>query len=108
MFCSSDKFPKGILATKQDVIGRVLRQDHFFLINAARAVAAELVKYWIGSNVDPIHELTVAKMIFNMMTEFKPLEHYPKKKCSKPWCVAKESQFLSDVGKLYVIFCEDN
>ena len=37
---SSDKFQEGTLPTKQDVIDRVLSEDHFFSINAARAVAA--------------------------------------------------------------------
>ena len=52
-------------------------------MNAARVVAAELVEHWIWSNVYPIHELTVAKKIFNMMTEFKAVDHYPKKKTFK-------------------------
>ena len=46
-------------------------------MNAARVVAAELVKHCIWSNVYPIHELTVAKKIFNMKTEFKAVDHYP-------------------------------
>ena len=28
-FCSNDKFPEGILPYKQDVIDRVLNEDHF-------------------------------------------------------------------------------
>ena len=78
-FCSSDKFFEGTLLTKQDVIDRVLSEDHFFSMSAARVVAAELVERWIWSNVYPIHELTVAK-VFNMMTEFKAVNHYPRKK----------------------------
>ena len=77
-------------------------------MNAARVVAAELVEHWIWSNVYPIHELTVAKKIFNMMTEFKAVDHYPMKKRSKPLYAAKESQFMSDVEKLFDIFGEDN
>ena len=46
-FCSSDKFPKGTLPTNQDVIDQVLSKDHFFSMNAARVVAAELVEHWI-------------------------------------------------------------
>ena len=42
----------------------------------------ELVKHWIWSNVYPIHELTVAKKIFNVMREFKAVDH-PKKKMFK-------------------------
>ena len=106
-FCSRDKFPEGTLPTTQDVIDRVLSEDRFFSINAARVVAAELVKYWMWSNVYPIHELTVAK-IFDIMTEFKAVDHYRKKKRSKPSYVAKESQFMSDVEKLFHIFREDN
>ena len=66
------------MPTKRDVIDRVLNEDHFFSLSAARVVADELVKRWIWSNVYPIHELTVAK-IFNMMAEFKTVDHYPKK-----------------------------
>jgi len=46
-FRSIDKFPEGTLPTKQDVIDRVLSEDRFFAMNAARVVAAELVKHWI-------------------------------------------------------------
>ena len=42
-FCSSDKFPEGTLPTKQDVIDQVSSEDHFFTMNAARVVAAELL-----------------------------------------------------------------
>ena len=77
-------------------------------MNAARILAAKLVKYWMWSNVYSIHELTVARKIFNMMTELKKVDHYPKKKCSKSSHVAKESQFRSDVKKLFDIFCEEN
>jgi len=69
------------LLTKQDVIARVLKEDHFLSMNIARIVAVQLVNHWIWSNVYPIHELTVAK-IFNMMTEFKVVDHYPEKKGS--------------------------
>ena len=75
-------------------------------MNAAR-VTAELVKHWISSNVYPIHELTVPK-IFNMMTEFKAVDHYPTKKRSKPSYIAQKSQLINDVEKLFDIFCEDN
>ena len=88
-------------------MNQVFSEDHFFSMNAARVVAAELVEHWIWSNVYPIHALTVAK-IFNMMTDFKAVNHYPKKKRSKPSYVAKESQFISDVEKLFDMFCEDN
>ena len=77
-------------------------------MSVARVVAAELVKHWIWTNVYPIHELTVAKKIFNLVTEFKALDHYLKKKCSKPSYLPKESQFMIDVEKLFDIFCEDN
>ena len=43
-----------------------------------------------------------------MMAGFKAVDFYPKKKRSKPSYVAKESQFMSDVEKLFEIFCEDN
>ena len=42
-----------------------------------------------------------------MMSEFKAVDHYPKKKRSKPTYVAKESQFINDAEKLFDIFCED-
>jgi len=42
------------------------------------------------------------------MAKFKAVDYYPKKKRSKPWYVAKESQFVSDVEKLFDIFCEDS
>ena len=102
------KFPEGTLPAKQDVINRVLSENHFLSMNAARVVAAELVEHWIWSNAYPIHELTVAKEIFNMITKFKAVGHYSKKKHSKPLYVTKESQFTSDVEKLLDIFCEDN
>ena len=50
-FCSSDKFSEGTLPTKQNVIDRVLSEDRFFSMNAARVVAVEFVKHWIWSNV---------------------------------------------------------
>ena len=57
-------------------------------MNATRVFfAAELVKHWIGRNVYPFHELTVAK-IFNM-TKFKEVDHYFTKKHSKPSYIAK-------------------
>ena len=74
-FCSSDKLPEGTLSTKQDIIDQVLSKDHFFSMNAARIVAAELVKHWLRSNVYPIHELTAAEKIFNMMIKFKAVDH---------------------------------
>ena len=43
-----------------------------------------------------------------MVTKFKAVDHYLKKKRSKPLYVAKESQFLSGVEKFFDIFCEDN
>ena len=46
-FCSSDKFPEGTLPTKPDVIDWISSEDHFFSMNAARVVAAELVEHWI-------------------------------------------------------------
>ena len=107
-FCSSDEFPEGTLPTTQDVIDRVLSEHHFFSMNAARVVAGELVEHWIWNNVYPIHELTVAKKIFNMMTKFKAVDHYPKIKRLKPSYVAKESQFMSDVEKSFDMFCENN
>ena len=107
-FCSCDKFSEGTLPSKQDIIDQVLGEDHFFSMNAARVVAAELVMHWISSNVYSIHELTVAKKIFNMITEFKAVDHYPKKKLSKPSHVAEESQFVSDAEKLFDIFCENH
>ena len=70
-FCCSDKIPEGTLPTKQDVIDRVLSEDHFFSMNAARVVAAELVEHWIWSNAYPIYKLTVARKIFNIMAELK-------------------------------------
>ena len=42
------------------------------------------------------------------MKEFKAVDYYPNKKRSKSSYVAKESQFMSDVEKLFDIFCEDN
>ena len=42
------------------------------------------------------------------MTESKAVVHCPKKKRSKPLNVAKESQLMSDVEKLFDMFCEDN
>ena len=42
------------------------------------------------------------------MTEFKEVDHNPNKKRSKLSHVAKEIQFMSDVKKLFHIFCEDN
>ena len=76
-------------------------------MNTARVVAAELVEHWIWINVYPILELTVAKNIFNMMAECKAMDHYSKKKHSKPSYVAKKSPFMSDVEKSFDIFCED-
>ena len=90
IFCSSDEFSEGTLPTKQDVINSVLSKDHFFSMNAARVVAVELVKHWIWSNVCPIHELTVAMKIFNMMTEFNAVDHYHKKKRSNIVCCKKK------------------
>ena len=43
-----------------------------------------------------------------MLTEFKAVDHHPEKKRSKPLYVAKESQFMSDVEKLFDMFCEYN
>ena len=76
--CSSDKFPEGTLPTKQDDIDQVLSEDNFFSKSTARRVAAEHVEH---------------------------TEHNIR---SKPSYVAKESQFMSDVEKLFNIFCEDN
>ena len=44
-FCNGDKFPEGTLPNKQNIIDRVLIEDHFFSMNAARVVAAELVEH---------------------------------------------------------------
>ena len=60
-------------------------------MNAARIVAAALVKHWIWSNANSIHELIVAEKIFNIMTKFKAVDHYLQKKHSKPSCVAKKA-----------------
>ena len=68
-FAAVTNFQKEHRLTKQDDNDWVLYVDHFFTTNAARVVAAELVKHWIWSNVYSIHELTVAKKIFNKMAE---------------------------------------
>jgi len=96
-----------MLPTKQEVIERVLNEDNFYSMNAARVVANELARLWIWNNVYPVHELTIAKKIFEMMKEFRIVDHYPKNKRSKPSYTAKQSQFLSDADKLFDIFCHD-
>ena len=82
-FSSTDQFKQGTLPTKQEVIQRMLNEDNFYSMDAARTVASELAKLWIWSNVYPVHELTVARKIFDMMKDFKAIDHYPKKKTFK-------------------------
>ena len=43
-----------------------------------------------------------------MMKDFKAIDHYPKKKRSKPAYVTKENQFMSDANDLFDIFCKDS
>ena len=107
-FSSTDQFKQGTLPTKQEVIQRMLNEDNFYSMDAARTVASELAKLWIWSNVYPVHELTAARKIFDVMKDFKAIDHYPKKKRSKPAYVTKENQFMSDANDLFDIFCKDS
>ena len=62
------EFPSGQVPTKRQVIERTMYEDSYLQRGASAIVAKELVDLWIRSNVYPVHEVTVTKRIFEMIS----------------------------------------
>lgn len=107
-FSSTDNFPDGQLPTKRQVIERVLHEDNFLQKAASSSVAKELVERWIWCNVYPVHAVTVANKIFEMVTKFTKLDRWPKKSRGSETFKRRETDFTSKLDDLFDIFCFDD
>ena len=115
-FCTVVKFLKvlqnfltGILPTKRQVIERLLHEDNFLQLSAAKTVANELVKRWLWCNVYCLHPLTIAKhckQIQDLIEKFSILDRWSNKKRNQNF-LQKVRHFMTEMDKLFDIFCQD-
>ena len=85
-FSSTGHFPLGTLPTKEDVIKRMLYEDHFETTAAAKKIAVELIDVWTTSNVYTVSELSVKDKIHKTMIKFCEVCKYDKKKIKNKAC----------------------
>ena len=106
-FTGSKSFPSGILPTKCQVLERIIQFKNFRTVDVANDVAKEIHDRWVWCNVYPLHYLTVSKKVQALVVAFSKLDRYPKKKRGASF-LEKEAEFLSDIDKLFDVFCNDN
>ena len=99
VFHSKEKLPSEKLATKSDIIERVLNEENFLQQSAAGVVTKELINIWIFCNVYPVNEITVKQNNFAFMKTFSSINRYSKKKCEKSF-LQKEAEFMRDMDEL--------
>ena len=80
VFRSVAEFPTGILPTTRQVIARLLHEDNFLQLSAARTVVNELEKRRLWGNVYCLHPLTIAKQIQNLIKNCSILDRWLKKR----------------------------
>ena len=61
----------------------------------------------VWCNVYPLHYLTISKKVQTLVVAFSKLDRYPKKKRGASF-LEKEAEFLSEIDKLFDVFCNDN
>ena len=106
-FTGSKSFPSGILPTKCQVLERIIQFENFRTVDVANDVAKEIHDRWVWCNVYPLHYLTISKKVQALVVAFSKLDRYPKKKRGASF-LEKEAEFLSDIDKLFDVFCNDN
>ena len=106
-FTGSKSFPFGILPTKCQVLERIIQFQNFRTVDVANDVAKEIHDRWVWCNVYPLHYLTISKKVQALVVAFSKLDRYPKKKRGASF-LEKEAEFLSDIDKLFDVFCNDN
>ena len=100
-FTGSKSFPSGILPTKCQV-----QFENFRTVDVANDVAKEIHDRWVWCNIYPLHYLTISKNVQALVVAFSKLDRYSKKK--RGASLLKEAEFLSDIDKLFDVFCNDN
>ena len=106
-FTGSKSFPSGILSTKCQVLERIIQFKNFRTVDVANDVAKEIHDRWVWCNVYLLHYLTISKKVQALVVAFSKLDRYPKKKRGASF-LEKEAEFLSDIDKLFDVFCNDN
>ena len=101
-FTGSKSFSSGILPTK-----RIIQFENFRTVDVANDVAKEIHDRWVWCNVYPLYFLTISKKLQALVVAFSKLNRYPKKKRGASF-LEKEAEFLSDIDKLFDVFCNDN
>ena len=79
LFKSCDSFPKGVFATKKDVLQRLLHERNWRPRAAAVIVANELYERWIHCNVYCINVDGIVFRILTLNKDFRQIESQPKK-----------------------------
>ena len=106
-FTGSKSFPSGILPTKCQVLERIIQFENFRTVDVANDVAKEIHDKWVWCNVYPLHYLTISKKVQALVVAFSKLDRYPKKIRGASF-LEKEAEFLSDIDKLFDVFCNDS
>ena len=81
-------------------------EDRYLQRSASAIVAKESVHLWIWSNVYPVHEVTVTNRVLEMISQFRKLDRWPKKKQNGNF-KAKENSFTCNLDELFDIYCHD-
>ena len=76
-------------------------------MDVANDVAKEIRDRWVWCNVYPLHYLTISKKVQALVVAFSKLDRYHKKKRGASF-LEKKAEFLSDIDKLFDVFCNDN
>ena len=106
-FTGIKSFPSGILPTKCQVLERIIQFENFRTVDVANDVAKEIHDRWVWCNVYPLHYFIISKKVQALVVAFSKLDRYPKKKRGASF-LEKEAEFLSDIDKLFDVFCNDN
>ena len=106
-FTNIAQFSNNYLPVKKDIIQRMLSEKNYLTLRCAKHIANELIDVWIQCNVYTKNEITVSKMINNLMKQFSSVLRYDKTKTSNPGFIKKKCELLNGINELFDIFCED-
>lgn len=105
-FTGRGSFPSGILPTKRHVLERIIQFENFRTPAAANNVAKEIYDRWVWCIVYPLHHFTISKKVQALSVAISKLDRRPKKKRGVSF-LEKEAEFLSDVDRLFDVFCNE-